>query len=269
MKTTIYYRSSLMPLEETTAIEHTRMRAVPYLHDICKGELVIGRYSVLPFYQDIEDEITLQGAKLINTYEQHRYVADIANWYEDLKDFTPKTWFRLEDIPLDGPFVLKGRTNSRKNLWDQMMYAPDRETAIIRGIALMDDPLICDQGFCIREYVPLVSFGTSVGGCPISEEYRYFCLNGRVLCGGYYWSTHSEELKEKRIYPDIDKQGPDLGYVYQVLEIIKNKIPFVVIDIARTQDGRWIVIELNDGQMSGLADIDPYILYTNMATALK
>ena len=44
---------------------------------------------------------------------------------------------------------------------------------------------------------------------------------------------------------------------------------FFVMDIARTAEGKWIIIELNDGQQSGLSNVDPEELYSNLAKALK
>jgi len=41
-----------------------------------------------------------------------------------------------------------------------------------------------------------------------------------------------------------------------------------VVDVARTESGEWIVIELNDGQQSGLSDNDPDQLYSNMKKML-
>lgn len=37
-----------------------------------------------------------------------------------------------------------------------------------------------------------------------------------------------------------------------------------MIDVAQTESGDWIVIELNDGQMSGLSENNPEILYKNL-----
>lgn len=95
--------------------------------DIQPNDLVIGRYSVLPYYQELERDVEKLGAKLINSYKQHRYVADINNWYGDLIDFTPKTWMRPADVPHNekGSFVLKGETNSKKFLWHTHMFAKD------------------------------------------------------------------------------------------------------------------------------------------------
>jgi hypothetical protein len=52
--------------------------------DIRKDDLVIGRYSLLPFYLERAKDIQYVGAKLINDYQQHRYIADLQNYVVDL-----------------------------------------------------------------------------------------------------------------------------------------------------------------------------------------
>ena len=58
---------------------------------IQKDDLVVGRYSVLPFFADLQADCDYVGAALINNLKQHRYVADMRNWCEDLADLTPQT----------------------------------------------------------------------------------------------------------------------------------------------------------------------------------
>src|SRR5690606_13491947 len=140
----IYYRSSLTPEEEVAAIRRHFPRHSDALVGITDA-LVVGRYSVLPFYADIEREFALQRSRLINTHRQHRYIADF-EWYEDLKDLTPETWFRLSDVPKDGgPYVLKGRTNSRKHNWNTHMFAATFQDAVVVDGRLRQDSLIGDQ----------------------------------------------------------------------------------------------------------------------------
>lgn len=38
-------------------------------------------------------------------------------------------------------------------------------------------------------------------------------------------------------------------------------VPFLVVDVAQTEAGRWIVIECNDGQESGYAGVQPRALW--------
>lgn len=90
------------------------------------GGLVVCRYSALPFYKELEDDLSYLGCKPINSYEQHHYIANF-DYYNDIKDLTPETWFSPRDVVrsgYQGPFVLKGRTNSRKYNWNTHMYAP-------------------------------------------------------------------------------------------------------------------------------------------------
>src|SRR5271156_6286608 len=83
--------------------------------DIQDGDLVIGRYSLGLMYAEQAKDIEYVGAKLINSYQQHRYIADLQNYVADLRELTPQTWNSPVDLPNEGPFVLKGETYSRKS----------------------------------------------------------------------------------------------------------------------------------------------------------
>jgi hypothetical protein len=240
---------------------------VPSRMNICEGDLVIGRYSVLPFYRELEHDIDYIGAKLINTYEQHLYVADLQNWVADLGDMTPQTWSRLEDIPEQGPFVLKGATNSMKFQWRTHMYATTRRDAFGVYDRLCDDGLISQQQIYIRRFVPLHTYYEDIVGLPVTKEFRFFICDEKVLCGAYYWSNHAEELEERGLLPNVAEVPQD--FLEKVMRKIGRKIRFYVVDIAQTADGDWIVIELNDGQMSGLSMNDPKVLYGHLAAHLK
>jgi hypothetical protein len=53
--------------------------------------------------------------------------------------------------------------------------------------------------------------------------------------------------------------------VHQAARLISPQVPFFVLDMALTQDGRWIVIEVNDGSQSGISCIDPEAFYKNLS----
>lgn len=236
---------------------------VSLLSDIKPGDFVTYRYSLYPFAQDQEREILNIGATPINTFNQHRYVADLENYVIDLGTLTPLTWNRIQDIPEIGPFIVKGETNSRKSSWKKHMFAQNKAEAIEVYGLLCDDALICQQKIFVRQYVPLVTYTYGIGGVPITEEYRFFAAFGKIIAGGYYWQNYVDDLD---FVPDY-KQVPE-DFLNKVLNLIDNKINFVVIDIARTQAGEWIVIELNDGCQSGLSCIDPESLYQNLKKSI-
>jgi hypothetical protein len=229
---------------------------------------VVARYSCLPYYQEFEQDVLALGAQLINTHAQHRYIADLQSWYQDLHDLTPRTWFQVSDVPLDQPgsFVLKGETNSKKFGWDRYMFAPSRQDLGAIQVRLQDDMFLGTQRIYAREFVPLKTYMVGIHGLPVTDEYRFFVLDGEMLCGAYYWASHTEDLVDMGIFPDVQTVPPQ--FLSDVVSRVGNKARFYVVDVAQTADGRWIVIELNDGQMSGLSDIRPADLYGAIARKL-
>jgi hypothetical protein len=231
--------------------------------------LVIPRYSALPYYHELETDIERLGGRLINTLQQHLFAADLQNWYAVLRDLTPRTWFRAEEVPFDhtGPFVLKGATNSRKHKWSTHMFAKDRDAVGTVLLHLLDDPLIAPQGIYVREFEPFVDFGLGLHGLPITQEYRFFCLDEDILAAGFYWSEHADLLLDEGQAAVV--RGVPLDFVKrEVLPRLKGRIRFVVVDVAKHIDGRWRVVELNDASMSGLGCVDPEVLYSRLREAL-
>lgn len=238
--------------------------------EVPKGSLVIGRYSTLPHHEELEADTKNLGSRLINTSAQHRYIANL-DWYEDLADMTFPTWFRFQDVPSSaksGAFVVKGRTNSRKQQWLEKMYAPDFQSAVRIGAELMNDGLIGQQGVVLRAFTPLETFEVScVNGLPFANEWRVFYLNGERLAHGFYWSGIDDWSKVDAARPGFESEG--LALADAAAARVAGKAPFVVIDVARAQSGRWMVVELNDGTMSGLNDsVSAQELYAALAKKL-
>jgi len=244
-------------------------RVIEQRAHIRKDDLVVGRYSVLPYYQELQRDVHALGAQMLTPYKYHSYVADLSQWYEDVRPYTPKTWFKMSDVPKDeGPFVIKGLTNSRKQQWRTKMFARDWEEAMHVWIELQDDPLLAQQGLCVRKYVPLMSYPVeNISGAPVTEEYRFFFLDDHCLASGFYWSTHIDELNALGIYPN-PHVVPE-GFLNSVLSRLDELRPrLLVVDVARTEENEWLVVELNDGQMSGLSTCDPVVLYRRLKEAL-
>ena len=60
--------------------------------------VVIGRYSVLPYYNELENDLAVNNCSLINNLYEHEYIANM-DYYYDIAEHTFPTWFRMEDIP--------------------------------------------------------------------------------------------------------------------------------------------------------------------------
>lgn len=264
MSVVIFARESLLDPSELAAME-SNFHVAKYNSDIPEGSTVIGRYSVLPFYKWIEEDLACRSCKLINTYQQHTYIANFL-YYEDVEDLTFKTWFDPSTLPEnEAPFVVKGTTNSRKHDWKGSMLAMTRKDAIEYGCNLQQDSLIGQQDIIYRKYIPLQTFEYGINGLPFSNEWRIFVYKKSILSYGYYW-TNAENAIE------INRAGPPerfIEFANHVVNRLHDKLNFYVIDLAYTEAGNWILVEVNDAQMSGLSMNDPHVLYTNLKKELK
>lgn len=229
------------------------------------GDLVIPRYSALPFYKELETDLKYSGAKLINTYAQHRYVADLINYSTDLEGLVPRVYTSLSDLPdtTGGPYVLKGETNSRKDRWLTHCFAQNKQEAIQVYMRLTEDTLFSDQHIYIREYVPLETYLIGLNGQPITREFRFFVCDKQVLCGGFYWSSHVDEIEKVPSSSEVPTE-----FLKRVIDIVGDSIRFYVIDVAKTKSGHFLVVELNDAAMSGLSLCSPQELYKNLKKTL-
>ncbi len=265
-KPVILYRDADMPPAELDAIVHVGLDSTDSRTTLRKDDLVIGRYSVLPYYFELGQDLRLLGANLINSYSEHLYLADIGQWSVDLQGLTPMTWAQgtFRDLPSDRSFVLKGQTNSMKFLWDTHMFAADKNEvkAVLRR--LLDDSLIGRQVIYAREYIPLISYGEGLHGLPISKEFRFFVLCGQIIGSGFYWSSHLEEVGHIPSPSEVPE-----AFLKAVLSRIGDLASFLVFDVAQAQTGDWLVVDVNDGQMSGLSEVQPMELYQNMRHVLE
>jgi hypothetical protein len=240
-----------------------------YRSQVEPGSLVIGRYSVEPFYADLEAELALSGSRLINSLAQHRWITDLLPWADPhgglLQGLTPPAWTEWGSLP-EGAYVVKGRTYSRKHQWQTHMFAPTR--AAIADIArrLYDDPLVSQAGLVVRPYVALAPLGEGINGLPISNEWRTFWLAtkaGPVCLGrGFYWTSYPELAAQARWTEEA------ASLVQAAALRVAQRVPFFVLDVAETRRGDWTVIEVNDGQMSGLCGVEPDGFYANLARQL-
>lgn len=232
--------------------------------DIQKDDLVIGRYSLWPFYVDQAKDIEYVGAKLINNYQQYRYIADLQNYVMDLRELTPRTWRDITDLPDKGAFILKGETNSRKSNWKRDMFAPDKKAAIEIYARLMDDSLIGQQNIYIRRYEPMVTYMEGINGIPITKEFRFFIAYGQILSGGYYWQNYAEELPEVPSPDEVPRE-----FLNEVIGRVGSQSNFYTIDVGQSITGKWFVVELNEGQQAGLSCNDPFTMYKNLDKAIR
>lgn len=238
--------------------------------DLHPNTLVIGRYCVLPFYRDLEYDLGKVGSQLINTYDQHRFTADLGQWVPLLSEWTPKTWGSLAEVPDDAyPIVLKGETNSRKFSWDRAMFAADKAAATEVLIALHSDSLISSQHIYARQYLQLETVADRIATTmpPIANEHRVFVLDGVPIASGFYWVNAVDDDRAKEL---TDSYSSVVTFMAKLIALrIKDRCRFYALDFARDVNNKWWLIDIADGQMAGTVGVDRHELYRRMALVLN
>lgn len=225
--------------------------------DVKRGDLIIPRYSSLPHYDELDRDVKKAGATLINSYQQHKWIANF-EWYQDLKRYTFDTWdmSNIAKAPPDIRYVVKGKTNSKKWQWKNSMFASNREEAVKIGCNLYSDSMIGSQGIIYRRFEPLKIIEEGINGLPFANEYRFFFYRDSLIAGGFYWSIADDPPT------GVPEGAKDLAYT--VAKIAGQKANFYVLDIAEREGGGWVLVEVNCGTMSGLSMIEPDYFYSSL-----
>lgn len=284
MKNAVLFRSDGSPeMEEEFNICGQYFQTFRYRTEIKEDTLVVGRYGVLPYYHELEKELKISKSRLINSYAGHEIIAS-GSWvrYIDClplgKEFQPFTVLmdfnvghNLNTLPDDMSFVVKGFTTSKKFQWNTHCFAKNKEDLKLVVSRLRDDDYIQQQGgLMIREYVPLRKLEEGINGLNFSNEWRLFFYKGRLLSKGFYW-TNAEFADDY----NTDEYAPPKEVLDQVGQLAcefndcyANPPDFFVFDIAERECGGWLLVDVNDGQCSGLSANDPHELYSNLSKAL-
>ena len=209
-------------------------------------------YSV--FYSLLEQ----RDIYLINTPEEYERYLTLPGWYDDFAEKTaPSMWESEGNIEnallkarqLDGPYIVKDYVKSRKYEWYDACFIKNisdigNAACIIKNfLDRQGESLV--GGIVLRKFMNLKQIGFhEKSGMPISEEYRVFVYAGKILIMDNYW-TENENL---------GLSETEISWIEDIAQKVKSN--FVTVDIARKDDGELMIIELGDGQVSGLQQID-------------
>lgn len=262
----LYRDSSLQDSAELSGIQ----RHVPNsteIEDIPAGSTVFPRFRAIPFGQELETAVLGAGSTLVNSWSQYEYISDLFSWASDLGDLTPGA-YRVGDIATlpEGEYFIKGETNSVKHEWLESAFAPDLEAVHRIVDRLSKHSVVGSQQLVIRPFVRYRQLAVMESGQPVFNEHRVFVLHGKVVASGFYWSQQRHRFAERETLPLAPAEFERT--LERAIERIGTKASFVVLDLAERTDGTWDVIELNDGNMSGLCGVDPIELWRNIAAAL-
>jgi hypothetical protein len=220
----------------------------------------IARVGALDDYAATHAALLAQGVRLVHSPEQHLLATRLPRWYPLLEDLTPRSlWFEGAPDPhaieqeLGWPIFMKGeRQTSRHKRSLSIVSGPDDLARALGAYAA--DPILGWQVVVCRELVSLRPVeDPDPERIPSSYEFRTFWWRGELVgCGRYWWDgrDYALEASEREAALPVAREAAQ-----------RVGVPFLVVDIAQQLDGRWIVIECNDGQESGYAGISPFALW--------
>ena len=208
-------------------------------------------------YRTFYDKLMAKGITLINSPAEYEKYHMLPGWYEDFKDETAKTVWENQGTlvsamaltkGLTGSYIVKDFVKSRKHEWQDACFIEDIENTAnaerVIGNFIERQGSALAGGVVLRKFEKLRSIGFhEKSGMPISEEYRVFIYGGQVLIMDDYWQADKalHISDEERLWIEANAK--------------KVKSHFVTMDIARREDGRLFIMELGDGQVSGLQQI--------------
>lgn len=266
----------LLELEDTVAIATQPIQLSSYDFDFrshfhCRSLIygtpkpIIARIGAIDDYDACFQAFLQQGLRLIHDPQTHQRAASICGWEPLLRGLTPETvvWDQLPPVEqvsarFGWPVFIKG---------DRQTSRHRAELCIARGpadyericAAWQSDRILHWQKPAIRRFVPLRRVGDRPEGLQASFEFRVFCYQGQVVGSGRYWTSHTYNASPSE---------QDAIHRLAQLAAARVDVPFLVVDIAQTAEGDWIVIECNDAQESSYGGVVPLSLWSSLLTCI-
>jgi hypothetical protein len=210
-------------------------------------------------YLILYTDLLLKNYELINSPEQYQNCHYLPDSLKFIEDRTPKTIFQsleknsslneiIENAKIFGqkPVIIKDYVKSEKHDWETACFVPDASNVeklkqIIQNFITLRGKHL-NEGIVIREFIALNDLTThSKSGMPLTEEYRLFFCNKKLIDIYDYWEEG--EYKYER---------PGTAEFEKIAEQTDSN--FFSMDIARQKNEELIIIELGDGQVAGLPD---------------
>lgn len=234
------------------------------------GETVYRGWMMSPEqYRTLYLLLERQGIRMVNTPEDYNHYHLLPRWYEEFSAETAYSiWNKSDSLDdaldltqgLEGPYIVKDYVKSRKHEWLDACYIADirdrNEAARVIGNFLKRQGSTLVGGVVLRQFMSLKAIGYHAqSDMPISKEYRVFIYQRRILAMDDYWESYERgtlSLEER-------------AWIETMAQRVQS--PLVTMDLARREDGTLIIMELGDGQVSGLQQIPPMVFYEALSSS--
>lgn len=223
-------------------------------------------------YHALFEALKKRNLFLVNNPDEYLNAHYLPRAYPFIQAVTPKTiWFppntSINEIASslhsefgNAPIMLKDYVKSQKHYWSEACFIPsaenvrDIERVTNRFIELQEDDLV--GGLVYREFIPFQIIGHHPqSGMAVAKELRVFIFNKQIVSIHPYWEGFDIEYS-KSDFEDV---------VMNIVKIFPSN--FYTIDLAQGETGQWMVVEVGDGQVSGIPDSNYKDFYESLFLA--
>lgn len=198
-------------------------------------------------YETFYNAAKKRGVSLATSPSSYVKAHYMNHWYDLFREYTPKTmWFppnsAIPDIVssvsnFGERLIVKDLVKSRKAEWETACYIPSHasiESVVAEFIRLQNEDGIGVQGaIVLREFEDFI---------PEKGELRCWWINGEMVFASPHPNTSQADFTL------------DMGLVEQCKPLVESlAAPFISMDIAMRNDGVQRIVEIGDGQVSGLS----------------
>lgn len=143
------------------------------------------------------------------------------------------------------PVIVKDYVKSRKHEWFDACFIPHADDGanvarVVQNFLRLQEEVV--GGLVFRAFVDFERIGLHAKSrLPLVLEYRFFVLDQRPFYVAPYWAEG-----------DYRGEPPDASVITPILPLVKSR--FYAADVAKQENGGWLVVELNDGGSAGVPE---------------
>ncbi len=219
---------------------------------------IVDKTSLLYWYPKIKDLDIPQPKTVWGSVTKDEYRATFESMPDSLVE---KVTNIIKGFQL--PVFIRTDMASAKHFWKDTCYY-DGSVGLVKHLwGICEFNHCCDMmglGFIaivVREYIEMDSKYTAFENMPVNPERRYFIKDGEVICHHHYWIKDAilrpsvdnwEQLSDEMNLETVDEIKLLTLYAEQVAKAVGND--YWSIDFCKARDGRWILIDMAEGERS-------------------
>ena len=212
-------------------------------------------------YEYLYEALLSRGVRLVTAPSAYAYGRHLPEVLDDLRELTPRTVYTQTDgrqvnydmvMNLLAPFagravILRDYVRVLKRDWASACYiASASDRALVTQVTQRFLEQIGNRlvgGLVYREFVHFKTLiELPAHKPPLTHEYRLVYAQGQRIACLRYWDV-----------PEVSPQEPPLEPFAEF--VARARSPFFMLDVAQHEDGTWMVIDVDDGQIGGLPEM--------------